>query len=293
MQELYLQHPAGAHYASMGAMHGRDSSETQLTLVTFNCMGLPFTLPGMRQRLRVAGAALASSSADIACLQEVGRWRYLPLLHHDDGRWPFVAAAEHSYAPKGGLATLARVPILAQEYQRFEARGSAASLHATERYQNKGMLFTTLMLAGQAVVVINTHLAANYNADWRYTNPYAKVERAQLREVVAAVSAIPSHTLVVVAGDFNVPRHSWLYKELCNLAGLLDPLAASHEPTYRPLPGIPARAAQALDHILVRVPPVLSPTFDAALCFGEPVLLQRSTMGYLSDHIGVRLRITW
>ncbi len=187
MQELYLQHNAGAHYASVDAMHGHEPSLTQLTLVTFNCMGLPFTLPGMRQRLRAAGAVLAASDADVACLQEVGRWRYLPLLHYN-GRWPFVAATEHPYAPKGGLATLARVPILAQEYQRFEARGSAASLHATERYQNKGLLLTTLMLADQVVVVINTHLAANYNADWSYTNPYAKVERAQLREVVAAVT---------------------------------------------------------------------------------------------------------
>lgn len=274
-------------------MHEHGPAAAQLTLVTFNCMGLPVTLPGMRQRLRVAGAALAASTADVACLQEVGRWRYLPLLHHADERWPFVAATEHPYAPKGGLATLARVPILTQHYQRFDARGSAASLHATERYQNKGMLVTTLMVAQQPVVVINTHLAANYIADWSYTNPYAKVERAQLREVAAAVNTIPPNTLVVVAGDFNVPRHSWLYKELCNLADLVDPLAASYEPTYRPMPGVPARAAQALDHILVRVPPALSPTFDAALCFVEPVLLQHGKMGYLSDHLGVQLQIGW
>lgn len=265
----------------------------ELSIVTLNCMGLPMPLPGIRQRLRVLGAALAAADDDIVCLQEVGRWRYLPLLHHHDARWPFVAATTHPYAPKGGLATFARVPIVEQEYHRFEARGSAASLHATERYQNKGMLAATLVVAGQRVVVINTHLAANYAANWSYTNVYAKVERAQLREMAALVQQLPADTLVIVAGDFNVPRGSWLYKELCNLAGLIDPLAFSHEPTYRPMPGMPARAAQALDHVFVRVPPALFATFDAALCFGEPVVLQHGRTGYVSDHIGVRLRLKW
>lgn len=274
-------------------MQNHPPSTAQLSIVTMNCMGLPVTLPGMRHRLRVLGAALAASDATVACLQEVGRWRYLPLLHHDDTRWPFIAATPHAYAPKGGLTMFARVPILDQTYQRFEARGSAASLHATERYQSKGMLLTSLVVAEQPILVINTHLAANYGANWNYTNPYAKVERAQLRELATTVKTIAADTLVIVAGDFNVPRHSWLYKELCNLAGLIDPLAASDAPTYRPMPGMPARAAQALDHILVRVPSALSATFDAGLCFGEQVPLQRGTMSYLSDHLGVQLRLGW
>jgi endonuclease/exonuclease/phosphatase family metal-dependent hydrolase len=143
------------------------------------------------------------------------------------------------------------------------------------------------------VVVINTHLAANYAANWSYTNVYAKVERAQLRELAAMLQEVPADTLVIVAGDFNVPRGSWLYNELRRAAKLLDPLAAFHEPTYRPMPGMPARAAQALDHILVRVPPTLSATFDAALCFEDPVVLQHGKTGYVSDHLGVRLRIKW
>jgi len=188
---------------------------------------------------------------------------------------------------------LARAPILDQHYRRFEARGSAASLHATERYQNKGMLAATFVVAGQRVVVINTHLAANYAANWTYTNLYAKVERAQLREVADLIQQLPADTLVIVAGDLNVPRGSWLYNELCHAANLSDPLAPSHEPTYRPMPGVPTRAAQALDHILLRVPIALQATCDAALCFGEPVVLQHGKTGYVSDHIGVRLRLQW
>lgn len=262
----------------------------QLSVLTINCLGLPVTLPGVRKRLQALGRGLADSGADIACLQEVGRWRYLPLLSE---HWPHTVAQEHPYAPRGGLATLSRLPVVATAYTTFQARGAAALLHAAERYQAKGVLSVELELDGQTVVVMNTHLAANYTASWTHANTFAKVERAQLREIAALVDALPRDTLVIVAGDYNVPRGSWLYREFCSAARLLDPLAESSQPTYRPLPGMPARAVQALDHILVRMPPGIDLELSAELCFGEPVLLAHGEQGYLSDHLGVRAMLRW
>jgi endonuclease/exonuclease/phosphatase family metal-dependent hydrolase len=265
----------------------------QLTVLTMNCLGLPVPLPGLRRRLLALGKALADTDADVACLQEIGRWRYLPLVRHDETRWSHAAATLHPYAPKGGLVTLTRMPVTEQAYYVFRDRGSAASLHATERYQSKGVLQTTIGVGKCQVVVLNTHLAANYQANWGYTNPYAKVERAQLRQLAEVVQSLPEDLLVVVAGDFNVPRHSWLYEELCAATGLIDPLVEAIEPTYRPMPGVPARAAQALDHVLVRAPQTFSLTLEAELCFRDPVLLAHGTTGYLSDHLGVRLVLRW
>jgi len=263
----------------------------ELTVLTINCLGLPLTLPGVRRRLQALGRSLIASGAHVACLQEVGRWRYLPLLQN--GSWPFTVAQQHPYAPRGGLATLSQLPIAATAYTTFQARGAAASLHAAERYQAKGVLGIELELQGQHVVVLNTHLAANYTARWTHTNPYAKVERAQLREIAALVDGLPADTLVLVAGDFNVPRGSWLYHEFRHAARLYDPLAGSAEPTYRPLPGMPGRAVQALDHVLVRVPPGIRLEIDAELCFAEPVFLAHGEQGYLSDHLGVRAALRW
>lgn len=259
-------------------------------MLTINCLGLPITLPGVRRRLQALGRALAASGAGIACLQEVGRWRYLPLLSES---WPITVAQEHPYAPRGGLAMLSRLPVVATAYTAFQSRGAAASLHAAERYQAKGVLSVELELDGLPVVVLNTHLAANYTANWSHSNTFAKVERAQLREIAALVDALPEDTLVLVAGDFNVPRGSWLYREFVHSARLHDPLAASTEPTYRPLPGLPARAVQALDHIFVRVPPGVELELSAELCFGEPVLLAHGELGYVSDHLGVRAQLRW
>lgn len=265
----------------------------RLTLLTMNCLGLPVPVPGLRRRLGALGRTLAASGADFACLQEVGRWRHLPLLRHDEAIWPHALALDYPYAPKGGLVTLARLPIMTMSYHPFRERGRTASLHATERYQGKGVLSTSLTIEGQPIVVLNTHLAANYRARWSYTDPYTKVERAQLHEIAEMLRSIPADTLVLVAGDFNVPRGSWLYDEFVGMSGLLDPLCTSTEPTYRPMPGMPARAAQALDHILVRAPAGLSFQTEAELCFRDPVWLAHGMSGYLSDHLGVRLTLRW
>ena len=265
----------------------------QLTIMTMNCLGLPVPVPGLRRRLQALGHAIATSNTDIACLQEVGRWRHLPLLRRDEDAWPHAIAMTHPYAPKGGLVTLTRLPIEATSYSTFRERGRTMSLHATERYQSKGILHISMMVGAQEVVVFNTHLAANYSARWTYTNPYAKVERAQLHEIADVVRAVPADKLVVVAGDLNVPRGSWLYHEFLLTAGLHDPLAGSPAPTYRPLPGMPAGAVQALDHILVRMPDDRPLQLSAELCFGDPVIMAHGATGYLSDHLGVRLTLAW
>ncbi len=265
----------------------------QLTIITMNCLGLPVPVPGLRRRLQALGHALATAGADVACLQEVGRWRHLALLRHDETVWPVAIALQYPYAPKGGLVTLARLPVTETGYSTFRERGRRVGMHAPERIQGKGILRTVIEAGERHVVVLNTHLAANYSARWSYTNPYARVERAQLRELAAAVQAVPSETMVVVAGDLNVPRGSWLYHEFLLEAGLYDPMGESTEPTYRPLGGMPARAAQALDHVLVRSPKDCAVIASADLCFGEPVRLAHGLTGYLSDHLGVRLTLTW
>jgi endonuclease/exonuclease/phosphatase family metal-dependent hydrolase len=262
-------------------------------MLSMNCLGLPVPLPGLRRRLSALGKAIIESEADIACLQEVWRWRHVPLLRYDEEAWSHAVAVPHPYAPKGGLVTLSRLPVVDMEYHVFQERGSVASLHATERHQAKGVLKTVLRFNNQDIVVLNTHLAANYTASWSSTNPYAKVERRQLREIAEIVHDIPADTLVVVSGDFNVPRGSWLYHEFRAATGLHDPLGNSDVPTFRPPPGLPARAIQALDHIMVRVPQGLAVALQSQLCFGDPVLLPHGTTGYLSDHLGVRLTLEW
>ena len=48
---------------------------------------------------------------------------------------------------------------------------------------------TRFVQAGVPIVVLNTHLNANYSGDWRPTNRYTHNEREQLRQLAEIVAA--------------------------------------------------------------------------------------------------------
>jgi hypothetical protein len=95
----------------------------------------------------------------------------------------------------------------------------------------KGVLLIELSCGPRSVVVLNTHLNANYSGDWRRENRYAQVEQRQLAQLAEVVAEQPADALVLVAGDFNIPRGGWLYDELLAAAGLHDPLASDRRAT--------------------------------------------------------------
>ncbi len=70
-----------------------------------------------------------------------------------------------------------------------------------------------MSLADLPIVVLNTHLSANYSVNWDTGNHYARIEHSQLQQLAGIVRAQPPEALVVAAGDFNIPRGSWLYND--------------------------------------------------------------------------------
>ena len=84
-----------------------------------------------------------------------------------------------------------------------------------------------IQLGELPIVVLNTHLTANYSGDWRSDNRYTRNERCQLEQLAETVRAQSADTLVLVAGDFNIPRGSGLYHEFMQASGLTDPLAGN------------------------------------------------------------------
>ena len=96
---------------------------------------------------------------------------------------------------------------------------------------------------------------------------------------------------MVVAGDFNVPRGSWLYDAFLEATGLCDPLAGDDRPTYRPAFPVPARYALPFDLLLVRPPAGSEIAASARLVFQEKTRFVTGRVDYLSDHYGVEADI--
>jgi endonuclease/exonuclease/phosphatase family metal-dependent hydrolase len=256
------------------------------TLLSFNCFGI------MNWSTRIRLLALASKlnrmDLDVACIQEVQSHANRRLLLASTDHLSNAAFIPHVHCPKGGLLTLSRCEIEQTNFVRYEHQGHWFRPTVMDRILQKGMLITNLRWQALSIIVINTHLLANYGANWDLNSGAARMQHSQLRQLAAIVQEQPEDALVMVAGDFNLPRGSWLYDEFLTSSRLEDPLTGDERPTYRPLPGIPAYYALPIDFVFVRKPSHPTIQVQSDLYFAEKVSLTNSRTGYLSDHIAIK-----
>lgn len=261
------------------------------SLLTLNCFGIP-TL-WTHKRLLTLAHELNQRQATLVCLQEVQTHAYRRLLTQACTAYPSHAHEPFIHAPKGGLLTLGRAPFAHSQFILYHERGLWYTPGLADWMLHKGMLCTTLHLDGLPIHLLNTHLHANYDGDWRPHNRFARSEWRQLQQLAAVVAAQPAEALVLVAGDFNIPRGSWLYHDFLQASHLTDPLANDTRPTFRGLPRLPHRFVQPIDFVLFRPPAALQLQAHADLVFQDKHPFTGGGDGYLSDHCGIVLHLTW
>lgn len=261
-----------------------------LELLSLNCFGTP--VPTTRRRLQALARHLEQSSLQIVCLQEVQLFTYKNMLFEACVSYPFQAYEPHLHCPKGGLVTLSRSPLVTQFFETFAEQGRWYLPTAMDRFLRKGMLVSTLYWDEAPVVVINTHIVANYSGDWERQGVFSRMQEKQLRQLADTVAAQPSNALVAVVGDFNFPRGSQLYRSFLQQTGLVDVLAGDLRPTHRPPRGVPAHYALPIDFVFTRVPSSLSLQITGDLLFSGKLDLTHKHHGYLSDHNAVEVRFT-
>jgi endonuclease/exonuclease/phosphatase family metal-dependent hydrolase len=260
------------------------------SLLTLNCFGL--WLPNTRRRLFALAKELEQCSYQVVCLQEIQLHQYRKLLVEGCASYSHPVSEPYVHCPKGGLLTLSRLPITSSFFQAYEERGLWYTPMLLDKLFFKGMLITKLTWANLPMVIINTHLLANFAGDWKRHGMYAQVEEKQLRQLAEAVRSQPLDSIVIVVGDFNIPRGGGLYEDFLAHSGLKDLLAGDTRPTLRLPPATPSRFALPIDYVLVRIPEKHSFTVDCDLCFTGKYQVNNGQQGYLSDHNAIAVRIT-
>lgn len=264
----------------------------EFTMVTQNIFGVPFVLK-TRARLATIAHELNKAPLDIICLQEVQMTRYIRLLTRALHHFPYVVYEPFHYAPKGGLLTLSRHRLNSCTFMLYDQRGWWHTPSLADWMLHKGALVTRLHVGRTPVVVINTHLIANYDGDWSPGNRYARQQAAEVRQLAALVQQQPAEALVIVAGDFNFPHHSWLHREFTGTTGAFDALGDERHPTFRsPIP-LAKFFAEAIDHVFIRPPAGHRVVVRADLLFAEKQRLVTGHHSFLSDHIGIQARLRW
>jgi endonuclease/exonuclease/phosphatase family metal-dependent hydrolase len=263
----------------------------EFSLLSLNTFGVPLYM-GWNRLGRLA-RQLECSSAMLICLQEVQQHAYLPLIQRCLASYPDAIYERHVYAPKGGLAIFSRLPVVQHRFEAYQDMGTWHSISFPDWATHKGILSVNLEVAGLPVIVLNTHLNANYSGVWRRANSLAQIEQHQVQQLHQAIRALPMDALVIACGDFNFPRHCFLYEELVAQNDLLDPLINDQRTSYRPFPLVSSKWKTSLDYLLVRRPAGKDFQVQADIVEISDSQKWLPFQRFLSDHNALTLHIEW
>ncbi len=264
---------------------------SQFTLLSLNTFGIPFYL-GWGRLLRLA-RELDQQPAHMLCLQELQQNFYASLLERMLRAHPHAIVHRNRLAPKGGLGAFSRIPPLHHDFEVYQDRGTWRSIGFADWALYKGVLFVHLRIDDHLVIVLNTHMHANYTGDWRRKNRLARLQHRQVLQLSRLIAEQPADALVILCGDLNFPRASFLYEELLSRTGLADPLAKDQRATYRPFPLVPSTWKVSLDYVLVRYPEWKKLTARANILPMEDTTKKLAFQRFLTDHCALTLQVGW
>lgn len=263
----------------------------EFSLLSLNTFGLPFYLGW--ERLGRLARFLNTLPVTAICLQEIQQNSYAHLIQRGLTFYPYAVYERHHYAPKGGLAIFSRLPWVDQSFEVYNDRGAWHSISFADWALHKGFQAVSYEVTRVPIVVLNTHLNANYSGVWHQSNRLTGILHRQVLQLNQAIRSFSEEALVIICGDFNFPRNSFLYEELIAQNNLLDPLAGDQRHSYRPFPLAPSKWNTSLDYVLVRQPSRGSFEVWADLVSMEDTSKRFPIQRFLTDHNALVVNIRW
>jgi len=261
-----------------------------IRVATLNTWSLPGPLARhTRERMRAIGTALPKLDADLIAFQEV--WT-------QGSRSALIAGAAAAgythtwHKPKdfagSGLLVVSRLPFREVHFEPFVARGFAERIQHMDYYSGKGFVFITVETAEGPIVLLDTHLHANYALPGE-PDEYVGIRAAQIIQISSAIAQLTDP--VIAVGDFNLVESEDAYRMLLGLSRLTDAAALLDRRQITSLAGNPYHPAghvdQRIDYVFCRNgtrlglrPSSIRRVFDGELEFDDEP-------GAYSDHAGL------
>jgi len=191
-----------------------NGSPHRLHLLSWNVHAIPGA-PRQLERARAISASVLCRQPDVVLLQEV--WpvdmaiEFVRQLSATYQRVPATDPADQ-YKSVLGLYSLRRTGLIAfvrkdslpnaagirSGYWKFEESASPLLFWQGDGLSDKGFQWITIQDADQEIVVLNTHLQAQYD-NFKHDD----VRRAQLKQLARYTASQPEQSIVIAAGDFN------------------------------------------------------------------------------------------
>lgn len=264
---------------------------TALLLLTLNTFGIPFFIS--HRRIKRIAVILNQLAPSVICLQEIQQNVYISPLKQSLTTYSDFAYFHNLIAPKGGLFTASAptTQVMMSNFFPYPNQGHPISIGFSDWALNKGVLMVRLQVNEHSFIILNTHLQANYLADWRTINTQTKIQLDQVRYLAELVHAQPQDAWVIVCGDFNFPRLAPAYELMVSQSGLTDALIDDPRPTYRPFPLVSAKWQTSLDYIFYRKPEGETAEVSAGIIPVENSSSRWPFQRFLTDHQALTLKI--
>lgn len=268
---------------------------TKISIITFNVFGVPFNgnkiikslfRTRIRKRFRAIGKLLNDSKADIICLQEVYTIPHLNILKETLAKYPYCYYKLFLLSPRGGVITFSKFPMETVEYADFIEGGKWHNKSVVGKISKRGLLITKLK--EHPYYIINTHLTQNSDHDWSENNRYIPMLKSQLDEVIKATALLIKNNIVILAGDFNMPKKSEIYQQFIRTSSLFDIFNEHEIPTARNIPILDSKNIGRIDYIFITKNATLKKVSEKHI-FTKKVAITPNEKIYLSDHIGLQV----
>lgn len=268
----------------------------KLTVISFNCMGL-FSFDTLRgflqstnilQRINKIGELLEKEQADVILLQEVHTYLVLNLLKTKLRSYPYLAYKQYVYGPRGGLVIFSKHPFEHLEYTNYKRKGSLLNKSVVAHIIQNGIL--TIKIKKQPIYFLNTYITPNMDYNFTKNNRFARYIEYQLRQLAYVIKQFSSQGDVIIGGDFNTDKKSYLYKTFTELSKTTDIFEKDTMPTkhqeFYPA-HIQVERLDYLFHFGKTKPTVIS----SEHLFTKKIPLKNGDFSYLSDHVALKATI--
>lgn len=258
-----------------------------LSILTFNTLGVPFFARDITKRYEKIASQINAADYDVVCLQELFTYYHLSIFKRIMKKYPHVIFQKNPFGPRGGLVIFSKIKLVNPAFFTF-SYPKKAHIPLYTKIAQQGILSADI--DQPAIRLITTHLTSDTVHDLKPHNKLYKLIKNQSEEVVKLINNYSeTKKLLIIAGDFNIAKHSELYEAMMRNAELKDIFEKDETPTYSPqrIPYFYAADADRCDYIFAKSTGREIKIVKAESAFVNSETLSNGKKSFLSDHIGL------
>lgn len=257
----------------------------KLSIASFNTFGVSLNFYNLTLRYKAIADYFDTSNVDVIHFQEVFTYFHLSLLQNSLKNYPYCQYKKSYMGPRGGLVIFSRHVLTDTRFINFSKKFIPLQ-SKLELLTQKGILISRLR--GFDISLINTHLTVVINHDWSNTSRYYQELASEINELHKVIKNNTKDAMII-SGDFNIVRGSFLYKKLINLEQLFDPFKKDNRPTRHK--AFSTRKPNCIDYVFIYGNKNMYKIVDKKYLFSNKIRLKNNQAGYASDHIGLQITL--